>query len=78
MVRWHLLHYHSLLFYHTTIVPDELKERMKESEMGKSFNIESKLSLREKQKAKAEMDKKMEQNFYRNKIHFFENFLSAF
>lgn len=34
------------------IVPDELKEKMKMGELGKQFNIEQKMSLREKQKAK--------------------------
>ncbi len=34
------------------IVPDEFKERMKSSSLGKEFNIEQKMSIRERQKAK--------------------------
>jgi hypothetical protein len=46
------------------IVPDELKDRLKSSEMGKDLNIEQKMSLREKQKAKKRAEEEEERMLY--------------
>lgn len=35
-----------------TIVPEDLRDRMKQSDLGKTLNIEQKMSLRDRQKAK--------------------------
>ena len=34
-----------------TIVPEDLRDRMKQSDLGKTLNIEQKMSLRDRQKA---------------------------
>lgn len=46
------------------IVPDEFKDRLKTSELGKELNIEQKMSLREKQKAKKRAEEEEERALY--------------
>ena len=46
------------------LVPDEFKDRLKASEIGKGLNIEQKLSLREKQKAKKRAEEEEERVLY--------------
>ena len=46
------------------LVPDEFKDRVKQSEIGKDLNIEQKMSLREKQKAKKRSEEEEERALY--------------
>ena len=46
------------------LVPDEFKDRLKASEIGKGLNIEQKMSLREKQKAKKRAEEEEERVLY--------------
>ena len=46
------------------LVPDEFKDRLKASEIGKNLNIEQKMSLREKQKAKKRAEEEEERVLY--------------
>jgi len=46
------------------IVPDELKDRLKTSDIGKDLNIEQKMSLRDKQKAKKRAEEEEERLLY--------------
>jgi hypothetical protein len=46
------------------LVPDEFKDRVKQSEIGKDLNIEQKMSLREKQKAKKRSEEEEERAIY--------------
>jgi hypothetical protein len=45
-------------------VPDELKDRLKTSDIGKDLNIEQKMSLRDKQKAKKRAEEEEERLLY--------------
>jgi hypothetical protein len=47
-----------------SLVPDEFKDRVKQSEIGKDLNIEQKMSLREKQKAKKRSEEEEERAIY--------------
>ena len=46
------------------LVPDEFKDRLKASEIGKGLNIEQKVSLREKHKAKTRAEEEEERVLY--------------
>jgi len=45
-------------------LPEELKAKMREGELGRQIKVESKLSLREKQKAKKAYEEREDQEFY--------------
>jgi len=45
-------------------VPEEFKDRLKQSEIGKDLNIEQKMSLREKQRAKKRAEEEEERAIY--------------
>ena len=46
------------------LVPEEFKDRLKQSEIGKDLNIEQKMSLREKQRAKKRAEEEEERAIY--------------
>lgn len=46
------------------LVPEEFKDRLKQSEIGKDLNIEQKMSLREKQRAKKRGEEEEERAIY--------------
>ena len=45
-------------------MPEEFKDRLKQSEIGKDLNIEQKMSLREKQRAKKRAEEEEERAIY--------------
>lgn len=47
-----------------SIVPDELREKMRQSQSGKDLKIEDKMSLREKAKSKKRIEEMEDRLFY--------------